>query len=63
MKSHLEKSIQENGFKSLTELADMVASLDLTRHLDAFNEWKEKDGSKTGLEVLVNKFNHPNFTI
>jgi hypothetical protein len=44
-----------NGFSSFAELAEMVGAVDLTipGNLSKFEEWKEKDGSRAGLQRIL----------
>lgn len=53
----IEEAVKKSGFKSLQEMTRMVASVNLTSPgaMEAFEDWKNNDGSKKGLENLLNK--------
>ena len=41
------------GFADMGEMCSMVARVDLTKHLAAFEKWKAEDGTKAGLKKLL----------
>lgn len=51
----LDKLAREMGFENENEMHHMIASVDLTHQPTrlAFLGWKEKDGTKTGLETVL----------
>lgn len=46
-----------NGFESAVEMNKLIAAVDIStpEKLQAFNTWKEGDGSKAGLQQLLPK--------
>lgn len=50
----MEDLVKEMGFNSLEEYHRLVANVDLSSNekLNAFNEWKNEDGTKEGLLKL-----------
>jgi len=51
--TEMDKFVKEMGFESEKEFHKMVSSVDLTKNMKAFLNWKEEDGTKIGLEKLL----------
>lgn len=53
---NIEEAVLENGFTSPDEFFSMVAKVDLTsaEKLQQFKTWQNNDGTKAGLEKLIN---------
>lgn len=53
--AELESFAHRKGFESIAQLNAMVAKIDLEQPLIMmeFVEWRENDGSKTGLERIL----------
>lgn len=51
-----EEIAQEKGFKSLSDMQCRIAEIDLSRyaHSPALREWYYTDGSKGGLQAMIN---------
>ena len=55
MASEFEAEIIDSGFESEKEFFKMVSSVNLHAcGVEKFNEWKLNDGTKEGLEKLIN---------
>lgn len=49
----IEELAHKCGFDSAEEMHNMIASVDLTTKMRYFNHWKEHDGSKPGLQAVI----------
>ena len=51
----MEEVVKQMGFNSEKEFNQMVASVDLTslNKMQKFLEWRENDGTKTGLLKII----------
>lgn len=54
---NVEDAAKAGGFESWHEMAQMVAKVDFakTANLASFVAWKDYDGTKAGLEELLNR--------
>lgn len=49
--------LKDLGFESEKEMSDLIARVDLNAPgaFEAFDDWRQNDGSKAGLEGLLEK--------
>jgi hypothetical protein len=51
----MEEMVKALGFNSLDEFTIMVTAVNLEKYVSEFLDWKENDGTKIGLQRILDK--------